>query len=94
MPTEDNGIGERLKSAREMAGMSRRDLSLLAGLAQAVVGMIERNPNTKPTADTMIRLAETLGVSLDWLLGGDEERAPTAEAVIAAVEKARAAQAA
>jgi transcriptional regulator with XRE-family HTH domain len=86
------GIPARLKRARKMAKVSRRELSLLAELAQAVVGIIERNPGATPSAETMMKLAGVLGVSLDWLIAG-RDPVPTRSEVRTAVEVAREARA-
>jgi transcriptional regulator with XRE-family HTH domain len=76
----------RLKRAREMAGLSARALSSLAGLTPSHVSLIEAGqPGIE--SKTAMKLAGVLGVSLDWLLTGKGEP-PTAEAVKSAVERA------
>jgi transcriptional regulator with XRE-family HTH domain len=50
--------------------MSRRGLSLRAGLAQAVVGQIERGDVEEPVTSTLVALADALDVPLDWLATG------------------------
>lgn len=67
------GIAERLSQARGARGLSRRALSLRAGLAQAVVGQIERGDVTSPALETVSKLAVALEVSLDWLVTGAGE---------------------
>jgi len=67
---DSSTIGDRLKKAREKRGMSRRELSLKAGLSPAQVGHIERKVGARPQISTIVRLAETLGVDLDWLASG------------------------
>jgi transcriptional regulator with XRE-family HTH domain len=60
--------------------MSRRGLSLRAGLAQAVVGQIERGDVEEPVTSTLVALADALDVPLDWLATGrgDDPLAPDA----------------
>jgi transcriptional regulator with XRE-family HTH domain len=69
-------IAERLSEARGKSGLSARDLSLKAGLTQSVVGQIERRDVANPSATTLGSIARVLGVSVDWLLFGDEVGAP------------------
>lgn len=61
-------LGQRLKRARQAAGLSRRALSLSAGLADTVVGQAEAG--RVPLIDTTERLALALGVSSCWLAFG------------------------
>ena len=68
-------FGERLRSAREKAEFTQAKLAEEAGITQGQVSAWERDRLT-PVADTRLsRLAAALGVSLDWLIGGDEENA-------------------
>lgn len=73
---------------REVSGLSRRELSLLAGLAQAQAGMIERGEIAAPSTDTAAKLCAVLGCSLDWLIAGTGEK-PSREHVCTAVAAAR-----
>lgn len=66
-------FAERLNWARRAAGMSRRALSVKAGLAEPHVGMIERNLEADPQGSTAAALAEALGVSIEWLVTGRGE---------------------
>lgn len=64
-------LADRVKHVRGFVpDMSRRELSRIAGLSPSMVGMIERGDKTVLESDTAEKLAGTLGVSLDWLLGG------------------------
>lgn len=54
--------------------------------------MIGRGIVTAPRIDVVSKIAEALGVSLDWLIRGEGPE-PEPEAVRAAVERARAARA-
>lgn len=92
MPTETEGtpgIPGRLQKAREMSGLSRRALSVMAGLAESHVGQLERGVGPKPGAGVLAAICGVLGVSLDWLVLGQGPE-PEEEAVLAAVEAARA----
>lgn len=68
-------FAERLRFAREQSVYkdNASKLSTDAGLAQAHVGMIERNLDASPSAETAAKLARALGVSLSWLITGEGE---------------------
>lgn len=69
--------------------ISGRELSALAGLAEGVVGQIERGVIRDPGSLGVGRLAEVLGSSADWLIRGTGEE-PSADTVREAIERARA----
>ncbi|WP_437617199.1 helix-turn-helix domain-containing protein [Sorangium sp. So ce834] len=83
-------LGARLQNLRTFAGVSRRRLSQIAGIAPALVGMIERGKVASPQAGTLVRIARVLGCSIDWLATGTG-RAPSRARVMAAVATATAA---
>lgn len=60
-------LGERLKSARKRAGLSLRILAERAGISAQAISKYERDLDV-PGSAVLIRLAEELGVSLEWLL--------------------------
>jgi len=65
-----SALGERLKVARLAAGLSASGLSLAAGATRSVVQQIESGEIQAPRAELVGHLADTLGVSLDWLVFG------------------------
>ena len=70
-------LQERLKHSRTLAGLTQADLSVRSGVSQSTIAQIEsgRNSGTKFAH----RLAKATGVSVSWLLTGEEqERASTA----------------
>lgn len=74
-------LSDRLRIAREAAGLTARKLSKLAGLAEGHVAMIERGTVEDGSVQTIGKIARALGVSLDWLVfGKGEGPRPTAEA--------------
>ena len=86
-------IANRLRWAREQTGLSARALSVLVEASPALVGLIERGDVESPRLETLSALADALGTTVGWLLAGEGEP-PTPEAILAAVERARAAVAA
>lgn len=81
----------RLARARRLSGISRREHSLLAGLASNYSAMIERRAAKSPAFGVVASLAEVLGVSLDWLAYGTGEE-PTRDSTTGAVLRARSAR--
>lgn len=87
-----DGLPSRLKSLREQAGLARRELSLLAGLSQSMVGQIERAEILDPGGLVLARVADVLGCSLDYLVRG-VGGPPTARSMVRAVDAAQRARA-
>lgn len=85
-----DSLQARLKWAREVAGLSARALSELAGLHPSHVGLVERGGPRRDTVDarTLLAIADVLGVSMDWLFAGKGTR-PSPDAISHAVQKRR-----
>lgn len=74
-------MGYRIKTAREAAGLLQSQLAQAVGVkSSGVVSNWERDLN-KPDAETMVRLCETLSISLSHLLDyyGDESQQHSVE---------------
>lgn len=56
-----------LREERERQGISAYLLAQRAGLSQSMVSLLERHLRN-PTLDTLLRLADALGVNLDEVL--------------------------
>ncbi len=72
---EVQSFGARLKYARDAAGLSQKKLSKRSGVDQGLISRLER-PGQEGgreglSADTAVRLARGLGVSVGWLLGAE-----------------------
>jgi transcriptional regulator with XRE-family HTH domain len=67
-------VGENLARARKAAGLSQEALSFEASLHRTEIGMLERGIRI-PRIDTALKLAHTLGISIDDLVAGIEWRA-------------------
>lgn len=61
-------FGERLKIARERAGLSRKELGDAINISPNGYGLYETGKRDVSTT-ALIRLARTLNVSADWLIG-------------------------
>lgn len=60
-------VGERIKIARKGAQMSLRDLASSVGVSPMAISKYERDMDM-PSSEILIRLAKSLGVTLDYLL--------------------------
>lgn len=75
-----NTCGERVRSAREQAGLSQEQLAVRVqldghSLTQKAVSRIESGARVVPDYEVPL-LAKALHVSALWLLGMDQEGAP------------------
>lgn len=61
-------VGARIKQRRAMLRISQDDLCLAVGTSQKQISRYESGTND-PTGDVLIRLAQALHTSTDWLLG-------------------------
>ena len=69
----DRGIlAERIQQRRKDLGMSQMAFAEALDTAQAQISRYETGEND-PTAAVLVRIAQTLGVSLEWLVGLSEE---------------------
>lgn len=67
-------LADRLRKAREHAGLEQRDLVELAGISRATISNAERGLGT-PNLVTLQAWAQATGVSLAWLVADDDARA-------------------
>ncbi len=62
------GIGKRLKYFRGQMGLSQLELSHRSGISQASIARIESDLQRNLKADTIKKLADSLGVSVSRLI--------------------------
>jgi transcriptional regulator with XRE-family HTH domain len=61
--------GARLKQARRIAGLNQAALAHRCGVGQSQISGMERSVRA-PSIEVLDRLAQALGVSAHWLMGG------------------------
>lgn len=66
-----NTIAERLKQAREKAGLTQPELAKKAGVSQGTIGNVESGLRKRPRE--LLAIAEALNVSPKWLETGIEQ---------------------
>lgn len=65
-------FSERLKDLRKQAGLTQVDVAERLGISQPAYASWERGVK-KPTQDNLVKIAQILSVSVDYLLGNSEE---------------------
>ena len=73
------GLGERLKKLRVARGLTQPALAHELGLAPGTISRWERETG-EPQAEQLAQLKQFFGVSLDYLLLGDEDSMNLADA--------------
>jgi transcriptional regulator with XRE-family HTH domain len=67
-----NRFPERLKETRQAHGLTQELLAEKVGIGKNQVWQYETG-KVEPRMSTLIWLAETLGVSIDWLVGKEND---------------------
>ena len=82
-------FGLRLRELREKKRLSQQQLADWLGLTRSSISNYENNTQTPP-ADTLVRLADIYGVSVDYLLEvkNDRKRVLVIEGLTPSQEKA------
>ncbi len=62
-------LAKRLKELRKKSGWSQQKLAEKAGLSYNTITKLEQGAATMPTIQTMIKIADAFGISLDELVG-------------------------
>lgn len=77
MAVDFGAVGARIRACRLEAGMSQERLAELSDLSTPYVSHIERMAK-KPSLSALIRLSAALGVTVDYLLAGNQPADQTA----------------
>lgn len=72
------GIGERIKYARTVAGLSQEELAERVNVGRTTVSVWENNRKT-PGGRNLQKISDTLGVSVDYLIGRESMLPPGVE---------------
>lgn len=68
---EKSAFSSRLKQLRLEKGFSQKDIARILDMHHINYGRYERG-DSRPSADTLTKLADALDVSVDYLLEGEE----------------------
>ena len=77
MPT----VGERIREIREKRGMTQENLAEAAGLSKSFLSEVE-NDKSNISSQILLRIANELGASMDYLLDGKVKEALEREPVV------------
>ena len=66
-------FSERLKELRKKANFTQVEVAEKLGISQPAYASWERGVK-KPTQDNLVKIAQTLNVSVDYLVGNSEEK--------------------
>jgi len=74
------GFKENLKSELAYSGMLVKELASISGVNKRTIDNYLNTHNTMPSADAAVRIAGALGVTVEYLITGNEqkERTPSA----------------
>lgn len=65
-----DGFGDRLRRLRKNRDITQSQLADVIGVVPSAVGKYERIPQSYPSVEALIKIAEFFGVSIDYLLLG------------------------
>ena len=74
-------IGERIQQLREKRGWTQQELAAKTRIKQPVISRLESQTQHSVSSDALKRLALTLGVTADYLIGMYEEDEQDSEKV-------------
>ena len=66
-------FAERLKELRKLAHLTQVELAKLLGIGQSSYADWERGKK-KPTQENLVKIAQVLNVSVDYLVGNSEDK--------------------
>ena len=84
-------LGGRVRECREQRGWTQKKLASAASISVTFLSELE-NDHRKPGARVLLRLADALGVSLDYLLRGAVSEGPKRRRLVLPVELAEVAE--
>lgn len=67
------GFSERLKESRKQARLTQVEIAEELGISQPAYASWERGVK-KPTQENLVKIAQVLNVSVDYLVGNSEDR--------------------
>lgn len=73
-----DGFGERLRRLRKDRDITQGQLAEVIGVVPSAVGKYERIPQSYPSVEALIKIANYFNVSIDYLLKG-VQAAPSVE---------------
>jgi len=72
----DMGFGENLKQELAYTGMLKKELAALSGVHKRAIDTYVRTNSSMPPADTAVKIAKALGVTVEYLVTGEDTSIP------------------
>ena len=85
---EPTPFGKRLREARDKRCFSQSELAEKARIPVAMISHFETGVRGNASADNLVKLANALAVSIDFLMGRTDDAAPRSGPVEAALFRA------
>ena len=71
-----NDLSRRIDEAMRMRGMSQADLCRATKMGSSKISYLLQGKTTDPRISTLVKIADALNISLDYLAGRREDAAP------------------
>ena len=71
-------FGARLKAARTQAKLSQEELAKRVGSSKGYISELETNPDIRPSAELVMKLAQEIDSTVEYLMRGTEGHADVA----------------
>ena len=78
-------LGERIHMMRRRRGLTSKELATQVGTGRTTISRLENNSKPQVSFDVLYRIADVLGVSLDYLAGRKEDESVELEPTVAAL---------
>ena len=69
-----DGFGERLRKLRKERDVTQTALAEVIGVVPSAIGKYERLPQSFPSVEALVKIADYFNVSIDYLLGRTDRR--------------------
>ena len=70
------GFAENLKQELMYTGMLKKELAIMSGVNKRAIDTYVRTNSSMPPADTAVKIAKALGVSVEYLVTGEDSITP------------------
>ena len=71
--SEQSSFGARLKAARTLAKFNQEELAKRVGSSKGYISELETNPDIRPSAELVMKLAQEIDTTVEYLMRGVEE---------------------
>jgi len=76
------GFGDNLKLELTSNGMLKKELAAKSGVHKRAIDTYVRSKSSMPPADTAVKIAKALGVTVEYLVTGEDPSVPKEVSII------------